>query len=89
VYYALELFLYRKEWKEGGFKKDVLTAKEERRLRKEIKRKRKVIEGDRAEATPPASVEREAPEETLEGKGPSETEAGEPSPSGNEDDGRP
>ncbi|HNX47297.1 MAG TPA: hypothetical protein PLC39_04075 [Methanomassiliicoccales archaeon] len=38
VYYALELLLYRPEWKKGGFPKDLL---EERKARKEAQRKAK------------------------------------------------
>ncbi|HSA35329.1 MAG TPA: hypothetical protein P5202_02075, partial [Methanomassiliicoccales archaeon] len=38
VYYALELLLYRPEWKSGGFRKDL---PEERKARKEAKRKAK------------------------------------------------
>jgi hypothetical protein len=47
VYYALELWLYRPEWKEGGFQKD-LHGKESRR-----KGRRRAIDGTKTESSPP------------------------------------
>jgi len=44
VYYAVELWVYRREWKEGGFKKDAFEG-ERKKDRKEKKRKVKKDKG--------------------------------------------